>query len=126
MSFLELDDGPGGAVIVGTQGPVVFEGPGRGRTLGLRPEDVTVERSAAPGRFHAAVTAVEYLGAEALVSCTIGERTILARTRGVSAPPVGATVGLSWDGSAAHVFDTASGARVTTDPKAASLRRFAN
>ena len=118
MSFLDLDDGPDGAVIAGTAGPALFAAPGRGRVLGLRPEDVTVETGNGRGRFHARVTAVEYLGAEALVTCTIGERTILARTRGDGAPPVGATVGLTWDASAAHVFDAASGQRVAIDPAA--------
>ena len=126
MSFLELDDGPGGAVIAGTHGPVLFDAPGRGRTLGLRPEDVAVEKTAAPGRFHAAVTAVEYLGAEALVTCAVGERTILARTRGGGAPPVGAAVGLTWDASAAHVFDTASGERVAVDARSPPRRRYAH
>ena len=115
MSFLELDNGPNGAVIAGTAGPVLFAAPGRGRTLGLRPEDVRIENDSEHGRFHARVTGVEYLGAEALVTCLIGDRTILARTRGGGAPPVGATVGLAWDASAAHVFDSASGERVAID-----------
>lgn len=113
MSFLDLEDGPHGAVIAGTTGPALFAGFGRGRVLGLRPEDVAVDSLGESGRFHAHVTAVEYLGSEALVSCTIGDRTILARTRGGAAPPVGATVSLAWDASAAHVFDAASGGRLT-------------
>jgi sn-glycerol 3-phosphate transport system ATP-binding protein len=112
MSFLELDDGADGAVIAGTEGPALFSGLGRGRTLGLRPEDVVVDRHGGPARFHAVVTGVEYLGAEALVTSTMAGRALLARTRGAGAPPIGATVGLSWDSSAAHVFDTASGARI--------------
>ncbi len=115
MSLIELDDGPNGAVIAGTGGPALMAGPGRGRILGLRPEDVTVGGKSGPGGFHACVTAAEYLGAEALVTCVIGERTILARTRGGLAPPVGATVGLSWDSAAAHVFDAASGQRIDAD-----------
>ena len=115
MSFLELDNGPNGAVIAGTAGPVLFAAPGRGRTLGLRPEDVRIENDSEHGRFRARVTGVEYLGAEALVTCLIGDRTILARTRGGGAPPVAATVSLAWDTSAAHVFDSASGERVAID-----------
>jgi len=112
MNLVELDDGPNGAVIAGTGGPALMSGPGRGRILGLRPEDVAIAGKSGAGGFHARVTAVEYLGAEALVTCTIGERTILARTRGGVAPPLGATVGLSWDRAAAHVFDSASGRRI--------------
>jgi sn-glycerol 3-phosphate transport system ATP-binding protein len=83
--------------------------------LGLRPEDVTVDTINAHGRFHVTVTAVEYLGAEALVTCMIGERSMLARTRGDGAPPVGARVGLVWDAAAGHVFDAASGRRVAVE-----------
>ncbi len=115
MSFLDLDDGPHGAVLTGMAGPALFAAPGRGRVLGLRPEDVAVDTSNGRGRFHAVVTAVEYLGAEALITCLIGERPILARTRGDVAPPVGATVSLAWDAAAAHVFDAASGERLAID-----------
>ncbi|WP_213772702.1 ABC transporter ATP-binding protein [Bradyrhizobium sp. dw_78] len=121
MSLLDLDDGPSGAVVAGTTGPALFLGSGRGRVLGLRPEDVTVDIANRPGRFHVAVTAVEYLGAEALVTCMIGERPIMARTRGGSAPAVGATVGLVWDASAGHVFDAASGARLAIETGAGPL-----
>jgi sn-glycerol 3-phosphate transport system ATP-binding protein len=120
MNFLDLDDGPHGAVVAGTVGPALFPAPGRGRVLGLRPEDVTVDTVTGRGRFHVTVTAVEYLGAEALVTCMIGERSILARTRGDGAPPVGATVGLVWDNSAGHVFDAASGARLAVGTGAGS------
>jgi len=112
MNFLDLDDAPHGAVIAGTAGPALFAGPGRGRVLGLRPEDVTVDGTNGHAPFHAAVTAVEYLGAEALVTCRLGDRIVQARTRGDGAPPIGATVSLTWDTAASHVFDAASGERL--------------
>jgi sn-glycerol 3-phosphate transport system ATP-binding protein len=115
MNFLDLDDSAEGAVIAGTGGPALFAASGRGRVLGLRPEDVTVDGIGARGHFHATVTAVEYLGAEALITCRIGERSILARTRGDGAPPVGAEVSLVWDNSAGHVFDATSGTRLTIE-----------
>ncbi len=121
MNFLDLDDGPNGAVIKGSAGPALFAAAGRGRVIGLRPEDVTVDSVNGRSRFHVTVTEVEYLGAEALVTCMIGERPILARTRGACAPPVGATVGLTWDASAAHVFDAASGDRLAVETGAGSL-----
>jgi len=120
MNFLDLDDSPHGAVVAGAAGPALFAASGRGRLLGLRPEDVTVDSVNGRGRFHVTVTAVEYLGAEALVTCMIGERSILARTRGDDTPPVGATVGLFWDASAGHVFDAASGARLAVETGAGS------
>ncbi len=115
MSFLDLDDGRDGAVIAGTAGPVVFAGPGKGRVLGLRSEDVTVDSDGAPGNLHAVVMAVEYLGGEALVTCRIGERPILARVRGKDVPAVGAAVGVHWQPSAAHIFDASSGRRVAAE-----------
>ena len=115
MNLLELDDGPHGAVIAGTTGPALFAGAGRDRVLGVRPEDMTVDSVNGQGRIHVIVTAVEYLGAEALVTCRIGERPVLARTRGDGAPPVGARVGLWWDEAAGHVFDGASGRRVALE-----------
>ena len=115
MNFLELDDGPHGAVVAGTAGPELFAAKGRGRVLGLRPEDVTVDTANGRARFHAIVTAVEYLGGEALLTCMIAERSVLARTRGSCAPPVGARVGLTWDDSAGHVFDAATGERLAID-----------
>jgi sn-glycerol 3-phosphate transport system ATP-binding protein len=115
MSFLDLDAGPNGAVIAKTDRPVLFAAPGRGYILGLRPEDVTVYTEDGRGRIHASVMAVEYLGSEALVTCTIGDRTILARTRGDNTPPIGAIVGLAWDAAASHLFDAETGTRVAVD-----------
>ncbi|MCW5694352.1 MAG: ABC transporter ATP-binding protein [Pseudolabrys sp.] len=115
MSFLDLDDGAGGAVIAGTTAPVLFAGPGKGRVLGLRPEDVAVDSASAPGSIHAVVTAVEYLGGEALVTCMIGERPVLARVRGKDVPAVGAAVGVRWQPAAAHIFEASSGRRVAAE-----------
>ena len=114
MNLLELDDGPGGAVLAGSKGPLLLRGPGRGRVLGLRPEDIAVDSTAAPGRLHARVMTLEYLGADALVTCLAGDRPIVARVRGTLAPPVGAEVSLSWDTGAAHVFEAADGRRVAS------------
>ena len=116
MSFLDLEDGPGGAMIAGTNVPLMVPVGGRGRVLGLRPEDVAVVNCENPRRLHARVTAVEYLGADALVACAIGGCSIVARTPGNAVPPVGAAVGLSWNPLAAHVFDVATGERVAVSP----------
>ena len=115
MNFLDLDDGPNGAVVAGSDGGALFAGPGRGRVLGLRPEDVTVDATNGRSRLHATVTAVEYLGAEAVITCVMGERSVQARTRGDGAPSVGALVGLGWDASAGHLFDAESGKRLAIE-----------
>ena len=105
------------AKFIGTA-PMSFLDLDGGRFLGLRAEDIAVSRDTAQG-VHATVTSVEYLGAEALVTCTLGERPVLARTRGAGAPAVGARVALSWEPAAAHVFDASSGNRLAIDQGAA-------
>jgi len=122
MSLVDLDDGPDGAVIAGTNA-AVLAGQGRGRVLGLRPEDVALD-AGGQGRLRAQVTGVEYLGGEALIACAVGDKSILARTRGGAAPAVGATVGLAWETAAAHLFDAASGRRISLDAGNASPARL--
>ncbi len=92
MSFFDLGEGPDGAGDRGHGGPALFASQGRDCVLGLRPEDVTVDGAGSAARIHARVTAVEYLGAEALVTCAMGERSILAQTRGHLVPAIGAMV----------------------------------
>jgi sn-glycerol 3-phosphate transport system ATP-binding protein len=115
MNFFDLDDGPDGAVIAGASGPAVAAGPGKGHILGLRPEDVVVNSGSHGPMFHARVTAIEYLGAEALVTCALGSHTLFALTRGSLAPAVGAMANVSWDPAAAHVFDAASAQRLDAE-----------
>ena len=113
MNLLPLEDGPNGAVLAGSDEPLHLQMHGRGRVLGLRPEDITLDGDR-PGQLHGRVRAVEYLGADALVTCMVGDRPIVARTRGVFAPQSGVAVSLRWDVSAMHVFDAADGRRVAT------------
>jgi sn-glycerol 3-phosphate transport system ATP-binding protein len=111
MNLLALEDGPGGAVLAGTDEPLHLPMCGRGRVLGLRPEDITLDADR-PGQLHGRVTAVEYLGADALVTCMVGDRPILVRCGGASTPPPGTAISLRWDVSAIHLFDSADGRRV--------------
>jgi sn-glycerol 3-phosphate transport system ATP-binding protein len=113
MNLLALEDGPGGAVLAGSDEPTLLPMHGRGRVLGLRPEDITLDGDQ-PGQLHARVTAVEYLGADALVTCMVGDRPIVVRSRGAFAPPIGAAVNLRWDVGAMHVFEAADGRRIAS------------
>jgi sn-glycerol 3-phosphate transport system ATP-binding protein len=112
MNLLILEDGPGGAVLAGSKGPVLLAMLGRGRVLGLRPEDITIESGIRPNLLHSRVTGVEYLGADALVSCMVGDRLIVVRSKGAAVPPLGAEVSLAWDASAIHLFNAADGRRI--------------
>ena len=90
---------------------------GAGLLLGVRPEHVRV---AAEG-VAAQVEAVEYLGADSLVSCRIGNELLTVRLPGQAALTRGTDVKLAWDAGATHFFDAASGLRVERDAVPAML-----
>jgi sn-glycerol 3-phosphate transport system ATP-binding protein len=106
MNILTLADSPGGAVIAGSAGPVVLPGRGAGLSLGVRPEDIRVT---ADGGLGATVTAVEYLGADSILSCAAGTQTLAVRVPGRVELLPGATLRLSWSKDAVHVFDPERG-----------------
>jgi multiple sugar transport system ATP-binding protein len=78
---------------------------GRRVKLGLRPEDVRVT-APGTGTSDATVVLVERLGERTLVYATLADgQPITAEDAGVSRVRVGDVVGLSIDGTAAHIFD---------------------
>jgi sn-glycerol 3-phosphate transport system ATP-binding protein len=101
MNLLALEHGDGGAVIAGTEGPAVATADCAGMTLGIRPEHVavTIDRGVA-----AKVSAVEYLGADSLVSCRVGSATLAARVSGSVGLGPGDPVRLAWAAGAQHIF----------------------
>jgi sn-glycerol 3-phosphate transport system ATP-binding protein len=72
MNLLPLEAGAGGAVVAGTAGPAVAPADCAGLTLGVRPEHITV---AFEQGVRAEVAAVEYLGADSLITCRLGSAT---------------------------------------------------
>jgi sn-glycerol 3-phosphate transport system ATP-binding protein len=113
MNLVRLADGSHGAVIAGSAGPALLAGPGEGLLLGVRPEDIVlVERVATDHlALPASIAAIEYLGADSTVICTVGSELITIRVPGRVALPIGAAVGLAWPQGALHLFDAASGRR---------------
>ena len=108
MSLLRLTDGPRGAVIDGTDGPIVLDDAGAGRLLGVRPEEVRlVESGGVPAR----VNTVEYLGADSVVTCTVGAQVMAVRAGGRVELAAGKPVQLAWCADAQHVFDASTSAR---------------
>ena len=112
MNLLPLAEGADGAVIDGTRGPVVAPIDCAGLTLGLRPEHITLlHGQGAP----ATVLGVEYLGADSLVSCRLGNATLAARIGGSVGLAPGDTAWLSWAGSAQHFFERDGARRADTE-----------
>ena len=71
------------------------------RWLGIRPEAISIgERGMA-----ARVEAIEYLGADQIVTTRIGDQRVLARTVADERLLPGAEVHLTWPRAAAHFFD---------------------
>ena len=102
MNLLPLAEGADGAVIDGSSGPAVAPIDCAGLTLGLRPEHITLLHGEG---VPAMVAAVEYLGADSLVTCRLGNATLAARVGGSVGLAPGDTAWLSWAGSAQHLFE---------------------
>jgi sn-glycerol 3-phosphate transport system ATP-binding protein len=113
MNILSLADSPGGAVIAGRAGPAVLPGRGAGLSLGVRPEEIRLTsqggRLASEGGLSATVTAVEYLGADSILSCAAGTQVLAVRVPGRVELLPGALVHLSWSKDAIHIFDPERG-----------------
>ncbi|MEP6941812.1 MAG: ABC transporter ATP-binding protein [Betaproteobacteria bacterium] len=123
MNLLRLEpDGNGGAVVAGTKAPVIAAGHLSDSIAGVRPEDVVLARGAG---FAGEVSAVEYLGADSLLSCRIGSQTLVARVAGRLALARGDAVTLTWAAGALHFFDGANGHRIEVEPHRQSATAFA-
>jgi sn-glycerol 3-phosphate transport system ATP-binding protein len=105
------------ARFVGTPPMNLIEGVADGHVLGVRPEDIAL----ADGGMEATVEAVEYLGADSIVSCRAAGQRVLVRLAGQSKLAPGSRVGLGWPQGAGHLFDKASGRRLER-PAAGSVR----
>ena len=71
------------------------------RWLGIRPEAISIGERGMPAR----VEAIEYLGADQIVTTRIGDQRVLARTVADERLLPGAEVQLTWPRAAAHFFD---------------------
>jgi sn-glycerol 3-phosphate transport system ATP-binding protein len=113
MNLLRLDRAAGEAVIAGTEGPGVAPLEWAGGMLGVRPEHVLLARD---GPFTARVESVEYLGADSLLLCRIGEQILTARVAGRVGVAGGDSARLGWARGASHFFDAATGIRLAAEP----------
>ncbi len=109
MNLVALEDGKGGAIVKGSQGPALVEGSGAGLLLGLRPEEIRIERD---GIVAATIRSIEYHGADSILECGVGDQMLQVRVEGIRRHTVGDAVRLGWLPEAMHIFDTAQGHRV--------------
>ena len=93
-----------------------------GGMLGVRPEHVTLARD---GAFTARVESVEYLGADSLLLCRIGEQILTARVTGRVGVSSGDSARLGWARGASHFFDATTGIRLATEPLHQGATMFA-
>jgi sn-glycerol 3-phosphate transport system ATP-binding protein len=106
------------ARFIGTPPMNVVTLPGQtahGLLLGVRPEDIRIGSEGLP----ATVENVEYLGADSIVACRAGSETLTVRLPRAAHLAPGAGVKLSWQSTAAHYFDAATGLRA--EPPAARI-----
>jgi sn-glycerol 3-phosphate transport system ATP-binding protein len=97
MNLLALEDGR-------IAGSTIHAGLNGAATLGIRPEDIVLD---ADGPIAADVRSVEYLGADLVLVCAIGNQTLLVRTDGQHHANSGERVGLRWAPHDLHAFDAA-------------------
>ncbi|WBV45168.1 ABC transporter ATP-binding protein [Pseudoroseomonas cervicalis] len=108
MSLLRLAPGPQGAVIDGLPDHAVAPPDAAGALLGLRPEEVAPSDS---DGLPALVQGCEFLGAETVLSCRIGQGLLQSRIPGHHALAAGSPIRLRLPPTR-HFFDAESGRRL--------------
>ena len=80
-------------------------------TFGIRPEALIQDEN---GAIAGQVNQVEYLGADTMVECKVGEESLLCRVPGQTQLASGTSIKLAFNVNDLHVFETVSGQRVDT------------
>jgi ABC-type sugar transport system ATPase subunit len=112
MNFLPVTVG-GGRIQLPGGASIAHEGGGTGAAdLGIRPENLTIVADDA-ALVRGEVTLIEPLGADTLITVKSGEQRMIVRVIGASALKLGAAVGLAWNPRDHHLFEGASGQRMT-------------
>lgn len=106
MNLLALEPHSQGAALSGERRIAVAGRQAAPGTLGVRPEDIYLYQDLSAPGLPAKVLDSEYLGADTLVRCQVGQQTLSARLFGQYCLPVGQPCCLSWQSDAAHVFGT--------------------
>ena len=118
MNLLKLAAAQQGAVIAGTDGPVLLPRECAGGTLGVRPEHVDI---AFEDGLRAGVENVEYLGADSLVACRLGDQVLHARVAGRCVLARGDVTWLRWAPGAQVWFDQGGMRAAVDEVRAATM-----
>jgi len=116
MNLVALDDGADGAVIRGSQEPVL-RGRGAGLTLGVRPEHLRLVSGGEQGNVGAEVKSAEYHGADTVVEVRVGQETLFVRAPGQLRLAPGSGVRIGWDAQSVHLFESSGGGRIDPGQK---------
>jgi sn-glycerol 3-phosphate transport system ATP-binding protein len=106
MNLFPLEARAGGMVLRGTEGPVLAPGHPGAWLGGIRPESIRLSDHGIAAR----VRHAEYLGADTVLACAVGETSLLARLPGRVVLADGASVRLAVE-APIHLFDAATGRR---------------
>jgi sn-glycerol 3-phosphate transport system ATP-binding protein len=108
MNIIQLDMQGDGAAIGGLDHPYMPNQLGEDLSLGVRPEDIEISDGAG---VPAIVCSLEYLGADSIVDCRIGEQMVSVRTHGRIKIEPGTQVNLAWSLENVHYFQSSTGLR---------------
>jgi sn-glycerol 3-phosphate transport system ATP-binding protein len=106
LAALETDGRIAGSDVVSGVGSPAGTG-AAAATLGVRPESIVIDTAGHAAR----VESAEYLGADLVLRCAIGNQILLVRTEGQQRVETGQQIGLRWRAEDAHGF-TADGRRI--------------
>jgi sn-glycerol 3-phosphate transport system ATP-binding protein len=108
MNLLPLERAGEGWRFAGTEARAGYSG-GEEATLGVRPEDMDI---ASEGPLPAVVEAVEYLGADSIVSARAGTKPFLVRVARHPRLAAGDRIRVTWKQEHQHLFSTRTGERL--------------
>ena len=108
MNLLKLN----GQTVSGTD-HAIPQDPGAATQCGIRPEALRLAESGLPAR----VLSAEYLGADTVVACAVGDGRVLARLPGKIDLAEGRAIHLGYDPIDVHLFSAESGHRVSAHPR---------
>lgn len=111
MNLVEIERREGGAFVAGSGDRTLDLPDGPGVRLGVRPEDIRLAECGHPAR----MVDTEYFGADSILSCQIGDQTLMVRVPGHVTYAAGDRIFLAWSGESQHVFDKTTGKRVGID-----------